>query len=543
MTAQAFVPLELATIAALLSLLIIPVIWRLAPRLGLVDMPDARKVHSQPVARVGGWGITLGTLVPLLLWLPADPQVQSYIMACLVLFAFGIWDDHRDIGHWSKFSGQLIAAGIVVFHGHLYISRVPFLDALPEPIGTCLTIFAIIGVINAVNHADGLDGLAAGECMLSLIGMLTLGYLAQSSVMVGIAIAMIGGTLGFLRYNSHPARVFMGDAGSQVLGFTLAYLAIYLTQRADTALSAVVPLMLLGVPLIDILTVLSRRIRSGANWFKATRNHLHHQLLDSGLSHFQSVVLIYTAHAAFVVCAVVLRYQTDYTAGAAYALLLLALLGMFSVLRRGHAVMRLGNLPKQEVQHDAAHRVLAWRAARATVAVTATALMLLAAVWVTRVPHDLGIVSACLALALASAMLVARAARQWLVRLSAYLAAIASVYLLINYPGLAAQRAVEVLLVILTLLLTGAVAAAILLATEHRFALTPTDYLIAFVLLVLSIFALIDSNARPMVGSIVMGAVLLYGCEVLLSRPGRAWNGLSISSLATLVILALRGLL
>lgn len=121
------------TLAVLISMLIIPLVRRFAPRLGLVDMPDPRKVHTVPIPRVGGWGITLGTLLPLVLVLKLDPLVQSFLIGCLTLFAFGIWDDARTISHWKKFIGQLVAVGTVVYYGDLWVSRMPFIELTIPP--------------------------------------------------------------------------------------------------------------------------------------------------------------------------------------------------------------------------------------------------------------------------------------------------------------------------------------------------------------------------------------------------------------------------
>ena len=168
-------------LAVALSMVLIPLAQRVAPRLGMLDMPDPRKVHSAPVPRVGGWGITVGSLVPLILVFQSDPLMQSFAAAGLVLFAFGLWDDARQVSHWIKFVGQLLAAGLVVYHGDLYISRIPFFDSvvLSPAIGQPFTMFALVGVINAINHSDGLDGLASGESMLSLIAIAFLGYLSE----------------------------------------------------------------------------------------------------------------------------------------------------------------------------------------------------------------------------------------------------------------------------------------------------------------------------------------------------------------------------
>ena len=220
----------LLILAIAVSMLVIPMAWRLAPRLGMVDQPDARKVHVTPVPRVGGWGITLGALVPLLLLEHLDPLFQSFVIGAGILFAFGAWDDAKQISHWPKFLGQGLATAAVVFYGGLYVTRLPFIDGdVFSPLaGQLFTMVAMIGVINAINHSDGLDGLAGGETLLSMVVIAFMGYLADSPMVVDIALATIGGIAGFLRYNTHPARVFMGDAGSQFLGFSLSFAIIYL---------------------------------------------------------------------------------------------------------------------------------------------------------------------------------------------------------------------------------------------------------------------------------------------------------------------------
>lgn len=541
-------PFQLLVLAATASMLVIPLVWRFAPRLGLVDMPDPRKVHSAPVPRVGGWGITLGTIMPLVLWRHADPVVQSFALGGLILFVFGVWDDAKEIGHWTKFAGQILAALVVVYHGDLYVSSVPFLgDAALSPVlGRPFTVFALVGAINAVNHSDGLDGLAAGECLLSLIALGSLGYLAGSTLVLAIALAAIGGILGFLRYNSHPARVFMGDAGSQVLGFTVAFLAVYLTQVADTAVSPALVLPAIGIPLADILVVLWRRARGGMHWLRASRNHVHHRLLDLGFRHYESVVIIYSIQALLVVSAVLLRYESDLAVAGVYLLVVLGLFGALRwaerrKLRRdsrqvGSAFVRLSGKLEQ-----LAHSRVVCEAPRLLISIAVPAVMLLGSVAVARVPRDVAIIAALLAVIVAAQIGRARAVESTLVRLAVYVAAIASVYLLINYPGGATPRPLQIAVMVLVAALAAAIGGHLKFASDHKFGTTPTDYLILFVLLALLIFGNLDIGVRDIVEIVVYAVVLLYSCEVLIGSTFRRWNILHLSTLATLTVLAYRG--
>jgi UDP-GlcNAc:undecaprenyl-phosphate GlcNAc-1-phosphate transferase len=536
-------PLQLTTIAAFLSLSIIPLMWRFAPRLGLVDVPDSRKVHSMPVPRVGGWGITLGTVLPLALWVKFDTLLLSFVAAILILFAFGIWDDVRNIGHWPKFLGQLLATGAVVYYGGLYVERVPFFDEpLNETVAKPLSMFALIGAINAFNHSDGLDGLAAGESMLTLLGLAILGYLGGSPIVIGIALSMMGGILGFLRYNSYPAQVFMGDSGSQVLGFALGFLAIYLTQRVDTALSAAVPLLLLGVPIADIVLVLYKRIRAKTNWFRASRNHLHHRLLDLGIAHRQTVIILYFVHALLVVAAVLMRYQPDLNVATTYVLIVSGSIAGLAIAEHsqwkpgtgGSRGEGAGELWRSRVARTLPQRLI-W--------IMAPALTLFGSLWSGHVPRDVGLVAALLAAVLAYELGFARAVRAQIIRLSVYVAAIASAYLAVNYPGVLAPRGVEVGAIALVACLVAAIAAYVRFGGDQKFSTTPTDYLTGFTVLALLVFAAIDAGSRPLVQIIVFAIALLYGCEVVIGRTVKRWSAFNVTALVTLTILAVRGLL
>jgi len=539
-------PFFLLTVAVAISMLVIPLAWRLAPRLGLVDMPDARKVHNLPVPRVGGWGITIGSVLPLLLVFSVDPLLQSYLIATLTLFLFGIWDDARQINHWWKFTGQFLAVGIIVYHGDLYVARLPFFDgdALGVTAGKAFTLMAMVGLTNAMNHSDGLDGLAGGESLLSLIAIAILGYAVSDPLVVSVALATIGGILGFLRYNSHPARVFMGDGGSQVLGLTLGFLAVYLTQRAAPAMSAALPLLLFGVPVADILAVLYQRASGGLNWFRATRNHAHHRLLDLGFSHYETVVIIYSLHAALVICAVLMRYALDLQVCLTFALVIVASYALLVIAERRH--WTFGARPHR----DARLATLLSRlrldrlqdtATRTVMAALIPAFTLTALLWVAEIPRDFGVMAGVLLLALAAGMLLRRATGPVLARAATYVTALFSCYLLIHYPGAAAPTA-HMLATVAIVVLAIAIGLHIRCTTAERFRTTPTDFLIVFGMLTLMVLGQINLESRTTVDLVIFSTVLLYGSEILIGQATRRRTLLLTSSCATLLIIAVRGL-
>ena len=540
-------PFLLLTLAVALSMLVIPVLSRLAPRLGLLDQPDVRKVHAVPVPRVGGWGITIGSVAPLLLSFTLGPLVQAYVLGVAILFVFGVWDDARELGHWTKFVGQILAVTVVVLYGDLYVARLPFFDGdvLGPVAGKLFTLFAMIGVINAINHSDGLDGLAAGESLLTLIAVAVLGYVLGDPLAVGVALATIGGILGFLRYNSHPARVFMGDAGSQVLGFTVGFLAVYLTQVVHTALSAALPALLLGLPIADIIVVLYLRIRSGGSWFRATRNHVHHRLLALGFDHHESVIIIYSIQAALVICGVVMRYEADWSVMAVYLGVLTALFAGLMCAEaygwrvRGSATSssRTESLLAKLSQSSVVRRV-----PLSVIYVAVPTLMLFGSLWVAEVPRDFAAAAAVLAAVVVAEMLRSRATRSTIVRAAIYAAAILSSYLLIVYPR-SGDSPVRFVTVVVVITLAIAIAAYVRFATRQEFSTTPTDYLVVFGMLALMAFGVVDTSSRAVVEFIAFSTVMLYGCEVVMGRDAGRWPMLHLSTLATLTILAFRGAL
>ena len=300
-------------VAMFISMVLIPPLMRSAQRYAFVDVPTDRKLHDSPTPRIGGLAMVCGAITPILLWVEPSQQVLAILYGTAVLLVFGLWDDRSALDYRLKFAGQLIAVTVVVFYGDVVIRFVPFagIDPIAESISIPLTIFALLGVTNAINLADGLDGLAGGTTLLSIGALSLLAYLAGDATLLILSMAVMGSIIGFLRYNTYPAQVFMGDAGSQFLGFALGVLVIILTQQSSPILSPSMPLLLLGLPLIDTFLVMGQRIAEGRSPFKPDRNHIHHKLLNIGLDHYESVIMIYTLQAALVTCAFLFRYQSD----------------------------------------------------------------------------------------------------------------------------------------------------------------------------------------------------------------------------------------
>ena len=526
-------PFALMT-ALLVSMALIPLLMRLAPHIGMVDMPDPRKVHSRPVPRVGGIGIVLGSLVAILVWGSLPGWMPAYLVGSVVLLLFGAWDDSHEIGHYVKFVGQFAAAMLVVYWGGLSVAHFPFIDdALPAAIGQLFTVIALVGVINAMNHSDGLDGLAGGESLMSLGCMAYLAYLAGGTDLVIVAGAVIGGVFGFLRFNTHPARVFMGDSGSQFLGFTVGTLAILLTQQVNPSLSMAIPLLIIGLPIVDILAVLAQRVHQRMNWFRATRNHVHHRLLDLGFGHYETVVIIYAVQAVLVVFAILCRYESDTMVLGLYAAVC-ALLFFCLATAEGrnwqaqHGLMRR-TTPGMLERFAARENLARWPLGFIGLAIPA--YFLVASIALKQIPYDCGVAGVLSAVLILAGFLLSRTTPHalTLIRLGVFSAAGLLVYLTEAGAG-AAGGFIADLQVGFFVLLALAIGLTIRLSREDEFYTTPLDYLLIGIVLVGSALAQELENGLDVAAVIVKLIVLLYGSELLINRVGQKSGPLSLAA-------------
>lgn len=534
-----------ACIALTISMALIPLLVRAAPRLGLLDMPDPRKVHAEPVPRVGGLAIVIGSLVAMLLWLPLDRLMESYFLAVAVLVALGIWDDAKEIGHYKKFTGQFIAVAIVVLYGDLHITRIPFSwEDVPAGFGIPFTIFAMVGMINAINHSDGLDGLAGGESLLSLVAIGYLASLAGGPDAVIIAAALVGGILGFLRFNTFPARIFMGDAGSQVLGLTLGFLAVLLTQRINPALSAAIPALLLGLPICDILAVFYLRIRHGMNWFRASKNHIHHRLLALGFAHHESVVVIYSVQALLVLLAVLLRYQTD-------ALILSVYLGIVGAVFAGLIAAerldwRADRLRERKAFFQALsavkHDPRLSSGSLAVLRVLIPGYLILVNISAAGAPDDVALAAAVMLVVMLLDLLFGHRDASIIVRAGIYIAVVFTVYIGVAHApewlyGHESWTAV--------FFWVTAVAIAVNLRFSEReaFVLTPFDYLLVCAIIGVAVIGQDQLLSGDTTAAVVQAVILLYGCELLLSATRRRLTVLNIATLLSLGVICVIGVL
>jgi UDP-GlcNAc:undecaprenyl-phosphate GlcNAc-1-phosphate transferase len=283
-------------LAMLLTLGLTPFVRRLAIYLKAMDAPEQRKVHKVPMPRMGGLAIFASFWLTIFLTQPMTRDRYGFFFGSCLIVISGIWDDIKGVKPVVKILFQLAAAAVVIMGG----TRVSFITSLwgqsPLVLGHFsipITVLWIIGMTNAINLVDGLDGLAAG---VSGIAAITIGIISwmEGMVSVGLLSLILGAaTLAFLKYNFHPAKIFMGDTGALFLGYALSVLSIMGLTKMATTVSLFLPIVVLGVPIMDTLFAIIRRFLKKQPIFAADKDHLHHRLLAMGLSHKNAVLVVY----------------------------------------------------------------------------------------------------------------------------------------------------------------------------------------------------------------------------------------------------------
>lgn len=298
-----------------ITIAIIPIARDLAGKYRAFDFPGGRKIHDRPIPKCGGIAMILGAVLPILLWTHGGPFIHSLLIGSWIIIVFGFIDDMKDLSYGLKFCGQLIAALVVILYGGLEFQRVgelfPGVSTLPQYIAIPLTVIIIVGVTNAMNLSDGLDGLAGGISLLSFICIGYLAFNAGATAIVVVCFAMIGAIVGFLRFNTHPASIFMGDTGSQLLGFLAITSSLGLTQQY-APLNKVLPLLIMGLPIFDTIRVMVDRMLEKRSPFEPDTRHLHHRLMEFDLYHTEAVLTIYILHAILVTIAFIFRFKSEW---------------------------------------------------------------------------------------------------------------------------------------------------------------------------------------------------------------------------------------
>ncbi|WP_346355230.1 MraY family glycosyltransferase [Azotosporobacter soli] len=294
--------------ALVVAYFLTPQVKNLAIRAGALDAPDARKVHKKPIPRMGGLAIYVAFVVAVLLCMQVTRDVLGILVGGTAILALGILDDLKPLPAKVKLLGQIAAAGVLVFFD-IRIEWItnPFGEMLyVEYWSIPLTILWVVGLTNTVNLIDGLDGLAAGVSTIAAVTILLVALQQNFWTVAILTAAIAGSSLGFLQHNFNPAKIFMGDTGSMFLGYMLAAVSVMGTVKSAATIALIVPIVALGLPIMDTAFAIVRRYLSGQPIFKPDRGHLHHRLLDMGLTQKQAVLLMYVISGCLGLSAIAL---------------------------------------------------------------------------------------------------------------------------------------------------------------------------------------------------------------------------------------------
>jgi len=309
-------------LSVFLVIVLTPLVKRVAWWVGAIDHPDERKIHRGSIPRLGGLAIYIACVLPIpILYLLGSTFVASQVPKVFhtvavmlgmatVMMLLGTFDDIRRLNAWVKLPVEILAAVVIIYYAGIRVQVLTHPlhvgDAMIvfSPLDVIITVLWIVGVTNAINFLDGIDGLAAGVCVFVSLTICTVAVINKQLVAALLAVPLAGASLGFLRYNFNPATIFMGDSGSLFLGFSIAVLSLYANQKATTAIAILVPVVVLGVPLWDALLAVSRRVRARRSVFDADREHIHHRLLRFGMGQRKAALFLYALTAVLCLAAI-----------------------------------------------------------------------------------------------------------------------------------------------------------------------------------------------------------------------------------------------
>lgn len=318
-------------LAFIVAFSITPAAKRLAFKIGAVDVPkDGRRMHKKPIARLGGLAIVAGFFVSIIYNVTVaafdkapifllNNQLLGFLAGAVIVVAMGVIDDIFTLRARYKLIFQVAAAAIVIFTG-TRIENVtnPFaatgMSTLNITVSYIITILWIVGITNALNLIDGLDGLAAGVSSIASFSLFVVSMIIGDSNAALLTAVLTGATLGFLPYNFNPAKIFMSDTGAQFLGFSLSFISIQGSLKSYATISIAIPLLVLGLPLFDTIFAIIRRVGTKKPIMEADRGHLHHRLMDLGLSQRQAVIIMYILSGTLGLAAIVLADKGFFSA-------------------------------------------------------------------------------------------------------------------------------------------------------------------------------------------------------------------------------------
>lgn len=282
-------------ITMLFSILLIPIVMQVGTKLGIVAKKNRRTVHKKEIVRIGGYAIYISFLIGCVVFLKTDSQINAILLGGFLIFSVGLLDDIYDLSPKLKFLVEVIAALIVIFYGGIYLHGFEFNLDGPPIMPRIVTVLWIVGITNAINFIDGLDGLSAGISIIVLITISLTSLTSGRTDIASLSLVLAGAVMGFLFYNFHPAKIFMGDSGSLFIGFMIAAISLLgFGYKVSTFFTLGAPIVVLLIPIMDTLIAIIRRAVNHKKIYIADRRHLHHNLMFRlRLGHRKSVLVLY----------------------------------------------------------------------------------------------------------------------------------------------------------------------------------------------------------------------------------------------------------
>ena len=527
-------------LALFASLVLIPVLMKYANRLRLIDNPvgSLRKLHKKPMPRSGGLGIIIPTAMTILIVLPWDDSVFSFLIGSLIIISFGLLDDIIELNPVQKLFGQALGVTLAMAGG-MVIVTVPFLASCPAWVSYMVTFGFVMAVINGVNFSDGMDGLAAGTALMALVVIFLLALDAGNDQVAIIAVTICAALVGFLRFNTHPATIFMGDAGSQFLGFSVAWLAITLSQSETSGLSTLLPLLMLGIPIMDVLQVIPVRIKKKLPLPGPDKEHFHHQISKLGLPQQGVVAIVYLLQLVLLSGTYALRYGPDIFVLCFYACYLVLVLGLlYFAHAKGWRLEGTNFFGRFDARNHIFRRASVLHPYSGKFyGLAVAALLSLFALMSADIPRGLIYVALLLAVVLSCLKLIARGRQRMLIgRLSTYTATSFCVYgMSLSTTAETSIWGFNILLLVLAIML----AISIRTTRKEYFWLTPQDLLVLFFVILLAPKLSLELGQGVNSNALVLNTiVLLYTCEYVLARGAEAQNRLTIAAIFSLFIFA-----
>jgi UDP-GlcNAc:undecaprenyl-phosphate GlcNAc-1-phosphate transferase len=535
-------------------IVLIPFFIKLATRVSYMDVPSKRKVHERPIPVLGGLAIIIGVLTVAFLGIELSLTIKGYILGVFILALFGMLDDYYHMRARDKFMGQILAALAVMFLGGVRMATIGDITTGIIHLGFIsvpITLFLIVGMTNAINLADGLDGLAAGLSTIIFSCIAYMAYLFGETNIAAISVAIIGAILGFLRYNTFPAIVFMGDTGSQFLGFSAAVLSISLTQRHTEVLSSVLPILILGFPIIDTAMVMAERMLQKRPIFKADKNHFHHKLLRIGFYHKEAVVIIYLMQAFLVSCAFMFRFYSGSFLLAGFCTFATLIIGIFIFLEKRKIIIKsFGGIRNRVFASTKAEGLLSrYSIANRTfnILLLVLPLMLLISSFSSiSVPWDVGIISLILLPCIGILFFIKRSLVFGLIEFATYYIGSSFIYMFevqkvsVNFLNhhIAINGLVNMFFLGIAFLV---VVYTISNPRVEDLQITPFHFLILFMLVVvpnLPEYHIQQFHLGPVITKIV---VLIFGYDILFRRLRKGLTFLALTTLGAMILVSGRG--